>query len=1700
MGSSSLKTDSREKAGGDEARLEERLAELRCRFGAMAANEPLLNLKQGKRTSWRTLEVAAETLHEALLGGDDVALLPRPASGDGVAAGSAHTDLAAEKHDRWLLWLAHQTRGGGAGNNLYLVYGLLTLPDADGGEAALAPLLFIPARLVQSKISNRSHGRQARIAYCGGAAMGNWALDDMLRRKHGCALPSPADGETPARFLDRVEEALDDATGARVLRQVVLGRFDLRPAMVVRDLDPACWRAAEPLWRHPNVARLLGGEQQPEPVPPAVDVERLLVHPADEAQRAWVSAALGDSDLVVEGLPGSGRSQTLANMIAAAMEQGQKILLVAEAPRYLEAVRRLLDEAGLGDFCLTSPTGTANTGRDIARRIERLGHFREPSGTVDPAQAIADGQKELGEHGTRLDSGRNRLGLTPRQVLVGALKHREALGDPMPPLRGVDMGDTAALDAPAMARAEADLGRFVRALDNVSSAGSGPAGHPWHGVTRASLTPSDWSALADVLTTWQNTAGPVEDALDRLAALTGISMPRDLETTAALASLFEAMPEDLAALDPELLGRAMDQGVGKELRALSGKLEQVGALENKCSRFFGTLEGLPAGQAAALDKIFGEVEALGLADLSVGDLSRLGQVAGEAAGLIAVLAPGFAALASRLGDKVTLSIQGLRQLQTVISLAKAAPVEALPIRDYVGDDFGGALAKAEQEAQALQRMARALADTYDLAKTPHPRVLAHATRDLARGGALRALSGDWRRAKGVYHKVARSRRRQDRKQMQRGLERLLAYQEHLAAFSRHVGYRQALGAGFQGMKTDFAAYQALLEWQQMVRQRTAEIGNGAAGEALLTLRQGDIQALAELPQAIAPWHQALVKLLEIWPQVTELVGDGDQEFDKMQMLLAEIDDAARRVGSGLERLRPDLSVAVGQMRGGLALLGDYDEMVRAVGGAGLAAGVTATMDLPNDLLLGCLQNTVAMASALKGVPFAERLTDWLSGDATRIADLHSELAAVRKAKQAWDNAFDVFAELGHVEKDLWLVAVERPCSFDAVRKRGARALDAMGTLSGWVDYLRAASVLEAAGLARLGELVEQGSLAKENIGVAFKALVFDALGRDILIDRPRLATTGGRQLDALHNSLMENDRALHELARARIAHKLDRAAVAYGAAEGAGAFEALAKMKGGLAPKLSGAALQVLKPCFMMTPLEVASRLDPETVTFDLVIVHCGSPMSVATALGSVAHGRRLIVVGDWAEMPGDEETPGDGAMDLLAAARAGLATGPRLKTRYGGDQNALFSFINGCFYGGEISLAPSPRPTMVETVPVGGTYDRGLNRAEADKIVDAALDHMLARPGESLGMVAMTRKQALLIEEELQRRAAALPGARAFMKAREAGQEPVRVWVAAAAGGEARDNILISVTFGPNSSGQLLQSFPGLNGPQGWRPIHGMVVSVRKRLGVYASIDAQDVLAGAESGPGVRALRDLLNLGGAPAADGEAAAEPQTEGGLLAVVGAALARRGIEVAGLPDCGVGGALLGVRHPLQDGTFILGLVDAAPETSSGWRRQVSLAARGWQLQRLYAPDCFGDLDGVVRSIVRRIEIIQASEKRRARRGGVLGDQVMAFKRAVMASESLDWDDGSEEAMPLTLEEARCALVALREHVIKPACPATDPAHGLLREPLLDLLLVEAPRTPEAFRSAISVKQLQETDAAQLEAYLGQVLEIVARIAT
>ncbi len=73
---------------------------------------------------------------------------------------------------------------------------------------------------------------------------------------------------------------------------------------------------------------------------------------ADSSQIAVVEDVKAGKDLVVEGPPGTGKSQTIANTIAELLAQGKSVLFVSEKMAALQVVKSRLDNAGLGELCL----------------------------------------------------------------------------------------------------------------------------------------------------------------------------------------------------------------------------------------------------------------------------------------------------------------------------------------------------------------------------------------------------------------------------------------------------------------------------------------------------------------------------------------------------------------------------------------------------------------------------------------------------------------------------------------------------------------------------------------------------------------------------------------------------------------------------------------------------------------------------------------------------------------------------------------------------------------------------------------------------------------------------------------------------------------------------------------------------------------------------------------------------------------------------------------------------------------------------------------------------------------------------------------------------------------------------------------------------------------------------------------------------
>src|SRR5258708_14218589 len=136
-----------------------------------------------------------------------------------------------------------------------------------------------------------------------------------------------------------------------------------------RDLDPKTWPASQSIAKHPLVCELFEGSKNANielAEEFAIDEPELkkdiphLIRDADSSQHSALVHAFRGQNLVIEGPPGTGKSQTITNLIAAALARVKTVLFVSEKMAALEVVQRRLSEVGLADFCLELHSNKAN--------------------------------------------------------------------------------------------------------------------------------------------------------------------------------------------------------------------------------------------------------------------------------------------------------------------------------------------------------------------------------------------------------------------------------------------------------------------------------------------------------------------------------------------------------------------------------------------------------------------------------------------------------------------------------------------------------------------------------------------------------------------------------------------------------------------------------------------------------------------------------------------------------------------------------------------------------------------------------------------------------------------------------------------------------------------------------------------------------------------------------------------------------------------------------------------------------------------------------------------------------------------------------------------------------------------------------------------------------------------------------------------
>lgn len=477
-------------------------------------------------------------------------------------------------------------------------------------------------------------------------------------------------------------------------------------------------------------------------------------------------------------------------------------------------------------------------------------------------------------------------------------------------------------------------------------------------------------------------------------------------------------------------------------------------------------------------------------------------------------------------------------------------------------------------------------------------------------------------------------------------------------------------------------------------------------------------------------------------------------------------------------------------------------------------------------------------------------------------------------------------------------------------------------------------------------------------------------------------------------------------------------------------------------------ALGKLAPCLLMSPLSIAQYLPAGTAPFDVVVFDEASQIPVWDAVGAIARGKQVVMVGDPKQLPptsffdrseaeaddDDAEVEGDLESILDECLGANLPT-LNLSWHYRSRHESLIAFSNHRYYGGGLVTFPSPvtddRAVSFHHVK-DGVYEKGgsrINQPEARALVADLVsrlrDPAFVAAGLTIGVVTFNSEQQHLIENLLDEERRKDPAIEPFFG--EDRLEPVFVKNLESVQGDERDVMYFSITYGPDRSGAVSMNFGPMNREGGERRLNVAVTRARHELRVFSSLRPEQFDLSRTQASGVRDLKHFLEFaerGPRALAEAVFGTIGDFDSPFEEAVAAMMANRGWQVH--PQVGVSAFRidLGVVDPDAPGRYLAGVEcdgatyhrSATARDRDKLREQV-LRGLGWDILRIWSTDWWHDAAGALDKVHARLEALLADARERraaeeAARSVEMEAEVYAAPEAAEAEEP----DEDERDMP------------------------------------------------------------------------------------
>ena len=1605
-----------------------RIDQWKSRLLDLSLRNRLLNFRETKSTI-RILSTSPERVEDELAAENELALRPRPKVmgeddprneavytqqqradaladhlADELKHGRLHTHLDESEHARRLTDLFRSARNAideNGTNTLFAAVGFLEWRETEQSDRVFrAPLLLVPVELKRKSVIEgfalRRLDEETRL---------NVTLMEMLRQHFQKEIPGleplPEDhsGVDVGLVFRIFRDAVRELPGWEVKTEVWLGQFSFTKFLLWKDLADRL----DDLTRNRVVNHLVNqaGIPYPNPaediLPEDLDDEfhpRTIFCPrsADSSQLAAVMAAAAGHDFVLEGPPGTGKSQTIANIIAHCLAHGKRVLFVAEKRAALDVVYRRLREEGLEPFCLELHSNKSGKA-DVVAQFDRSLRFITDDGVTDWEHRAAELERlrdSLNGYARALHR-RHPCGLSAYHCLDYLLpRQKETM---------------VRLEAwPTILNTPTETLERAREVAKLLQQRSRPllplADHPLALLACEEWAPAWAERTLDHVRKFGTFAQSAADATRELR--TWLHCPGSAVSKADLGNLL-ALVDSL--LTPEPVGAAFATTPWDQLSAhldawiplvrercgLRDKLAEIHKLEVQGSKAV-ACEAWSPGEAEDIFKQCQQMEVL-----------------------------------------TRQAIEAAHDLHTWIHFPRAsasrtdiahlvALVDSLLVPAPVGEQF--ATTVWQEWVTEFDHWTALVRERIDLRTRltgyDEPKLL---TLDLD------MLSQKWQAAHKTWFlpkwlKIASVRRqlrtaRPDQTKpdaaklgdVLKAASRLRSINGELATANSKA--EALLGPVWNRGEPQLDHLIQVRTWGAALHERLAALA-GDDADWMFRLRELIASLFKQGPAAyevgttignrLNHYRDTITKFDAAYEPLSESAalhrGPLDEAADHLSAVISAL-SVFQQCAPRLRVINNELNAAAIAARDCLGIIWAQGEpsaeaIVKArTWGQSLHARMLACAGDDFELL-GQLRQLLAslfgegQSAYATSTPIGDRLLRYRDAQMQFDAALDALVSEMRLRRESLDTTSDYFLAVQNLVQRL-------PASWHQIRE--------------WCFWQKIRNEGMKLGLEPVIDELESPNRDSVDIPALFERSFRRDLFFAAIENETSLREFFGREQNERIDRFRDVDEKIATLTRglirARLAARIPRDHVK----------DDVPKAEIGLLRREIGKKMRHipvrqllnripnllprLKPCVLMSPLSVAQYLEPSHAIFDVVIFDEASQIPVWDAIGAIARGQQLIVVGDPKQLPptnffnstdDDEDSLAPEEFKDLESILDELMTHglrhKRLQWHYRSRHEGLIAFSNRQYYENELLTFPSSETTLggvrFKHLPEA-RYDKGksrTNRLEAEALVNELVARLRNSDGprRSYGVVTFSLAQQHLVENLLDEERRKYPEIEVhFGDEPPVEGEPVFVKNLENVQGDERDVIYFSICYGADETGRVAMNFGPLNRDGGERRLNVAITRAKHEVVVFSGLRADQIDLTRTRARGVRDLKYFLDYAergpSALAAVTSTSTNSEPDSEFERMVADRLRAAGYEVHHRVGCSGYRIDLGILDPANPGRYQLGVEcdgatyhRAATARDRDKLRQLILEGLGWTLYRIWSTDWWHDCEAETQKLL------------------------------------------------------------------------------------------------------------------------------------